>query len=58
LREILAVTSTAFSRPTPMIGVSIRDQSGELVGLCFVDLLPGVRNEKINPFTLVKQSRR
>jgi hypothetical protein len=41
-----------------MIWVSVRDQSGEQIGLCFVELLPEVRNDKINPFTLVKQSRR
>ena len=41
-----------------MIWVSIRDQSGEQVGSCFVDLPPGVHNDKIKPFTLVKQSRR
>jgi hypothetical protein len=34
-----------------MIRVPIRDQSGEQVGLCFLELLPGVRIDTINPFT-------
>ncbi len=33
---------------------SIRDPNGEEVGLCFVELLPGVRNTKINPLLLFK----
>jgi hypothetical protein len=32
-----------------MIWVSIRDESGEQIGLCFVELLPGVRNDRSTP---------
>lgn len=33
----------------------IYNADGEKVGLCFVELLPGVRNDKINPLNLFKK---